>query len=166
MFWGAMIYGVPLCESPIYIWGIETVAEKKAATIMLAMENQLLVDKVNRLRAKAEEALKSNPSILAEKRRGRPKNNFKIKKKERSKKRKGGIDWFRYRENVVNPLLYPFYRKHEERLGQLDGSGTAIILMEDGAGAHRSENLNAHHRENGINKAIWPACKFLSLPYN
>lgn len=168
MFWGSMIYGVPLCESPIYIWEVETVAKKEPVTIMLAAENQLLVDKANQLRVESEEALKSNPFLLVVgKSRGRPKNNFKVKKKEQSKKRKGGIDWFQYRENVANPLLYPFYRTHEERISQLDDSGTAIIFIEDGAGAHCSENLNAHHRENGINKAIWPACKFfLYLLYN
>ncbi|PWW74564.1 hypothetical protein C7212DRAFT_209861 [Tuber magnatum] len=87
--------------------------------------------------------------------RGRPANPYKITKKSRGNKRKGGIDWFRYHESVCEQRLYPFYRQlvasaeHGER-GQ-------VFLIEDGAGPHRSKFLNEHHSNSGINKIAWPA---------
>lgn len=78
------------------------------------------------LAAEAKEAFPS-PSVVG-KRRGRQQNNFK-----------GSIGWFCHSENVTNPLLYPFYTKHEERLSQLDGDGTAIILIEVVADSHLPE---------------------------
>jgi len=58
-----------------------------------------------------------------------PFGEFKEPKNRRSKNRKGGIDWFRYREQVLKPLLYPFYDriKHDR---------ANIQLMEDGASPH------------------------------
>ncbi|KAF1966789.1 hypothetical protein BU23DRAFT_661561, partial [Bimuria novae-zelandiae CBS 107.79] len=37
-----------------------------------------------------------------------PEWHFKRKKATRDKKSKGGIDWLRYRENVLRPKLYPW----------------------------------------------------------
>ena len=51
--------------------------------------------------------------------------------------------------------LYPFYRKME--LSATLGERGRIFLIEDGAGPHRSQHLNAHHKANHINKITWPA---------
>ena len=70
--------------------------------------------------------------------------------KERGKGRKGGIDWFIYRERIQIPLLYPF--TISARAGGLD-----IVIMEDNAPAHIHHYHNAAREKLGLRKLAWPA---------
>jgi hypothetical protein len=42
---------------------------------------------------------------------------------------KGGIDWYRYQEKILKPLLLPFAKKLEKKLSR-------VRVQEDGAPAH------------------------------
>lgn len=54
-----------------------------------------------------------------------------IEKLERSKNLKGGIDWYRYQEHVMRPLLLPF-------IHQIIATYGHCYLVQDGAAAHNS----------------------------
>lgn len=70
--------------------------------------------------------------------------------KERGKGRKGGIDWFIYRERIQTPLLYPFtVAARATRPG--------IVIMEDNAPAHIHHYHNAPREKLGLRKLAWPA---------
>ena len=47
----------------------------------------------------------------------------------------GGIDWYRYQEKILKPLLLPFAKKLKEKLGW-------VKVQEDGAPAH-----SCHYQE-------------------
>ena len=70
--------------------------------------------------------------------------------KERGKGRKGGIDWFIYRECIQNPLLYPF-----ALAAQVEEPG--IVIMEDNAPAHIHHYHNAPREKLNLQKLVWPA---------
>ena len=55
--------------------------------------------------------------------------------KERGKDKRGGIDWFIYRERIQIPLLYPF-----ALAAKVTRAG--VVIMEDNAPAH------IHHYHN------------------
>ncbi len=157
MFWGLIIYGVPCAECPFFVWEEETEEEKEIARDKLAEENRIAEEAAHQINPNwyAEEIARRRTLPKGQRPRGRPKNPYKIQKKARGKKLKGGIDWFRYRENICEKELYPFYRKMETSAEA--GERGRIYLIEDGAGPHRAKHLNNHHQINGINKIDWPA---------
>ena len=73
--------------------------------------------------------------------------------KERGKDRKGGIDWFIYRERIQLPLLYPF------ALAAAAGERPGIVIMEDNAPAHIHHYHTIPRQKMGIRnlKLVWPA---------
>ena len=166
MFWGAIIYGIPPSECPFFIWEKETEEEKVEAEAILKEENKEIEKRNEMGREEMERRIAAgeyyppnwvNPD--GSKKRGRkpdPFREFKEAKKRRSKNRKGGIDWFRYREQVLKPLLYPFYdRIKQER--------PYVQLMEDGASPHRAKALNDFRHSRQINKVDWPSCMTPSI---
>ena len=159
MFWGAIIYGVACKNCPFYIWEEESKEEKEAAVEVLAEENTSAEEAVKELRQNwYEKEMARRRSLPKGKRpKGKPALPFelKVRKKKRGKNMKGGIDWFRYRENVCKPLLYPFYDEMLESWKR--GERGKITLVEDGAGPHRAQAINSYHHEKGINKVDWPA---------
>ena len=72
--------------------------------------------------------------------------------KERGKKRKGGIDWFIYRECIQIPLLYPF-----ALAAQAQRPASEIVIMKDNAPAHIHHYHNLPREQLGLNKLAWPA---------
>jgi transposase len=82
--------------------------------------------------------------------------------KKRNPDHKGAIAWYQYKMHVLVHLLYPFYDKmRKSHKWQERGK---IILMEDGAGPHRTKSLNSFRRERGVNKTRWLPCKFYPTP--
>jgi len=61
--------------------------------------------------------------------------------KVRKKDRKGGIDWYIYKERILVPLLYPFTI---EAKVQLPG----MVIIEDNAPAH------VHHYHNSLREQL------------
>ena len=70
--------------------------------------------------------------------------------KERGKGRKGGIDWFIYRERIQTPLLYPFAIAAQ-------AARPGIVIMEDNAPAHINYYHNATREQLGLRKLAWSA---------
>ena len=64
------------------------------------------------------------------------------------KEGKGGINWYRYQEKVLKPLLLPFAL-------QLKKEGP-VIVQEDGASPHSSIYSFAVFKEFIIEKLEWP----------
>ena len=159
MFWGAIIHGIPPCDCPFFIWEKETEEEKTEAEAILEEENKEIAGRNERGREELERMIAAGeycpPNWVnadGSKKRGRkpdPFREFKESKKRRSKNRKGGIDWFRYREQVLKPLLYPFYDTRKRDHPYID-------LMEDGASPHRAKALNDFRHSRQINKVDWP----------
>ena len=99
-----------------------------------------------------------NAKLSKDVRRGRkqhltPERMFKYDDMEQRGK-KGGIDAYLYKNNILLPLLYPFYeetqRKHPDK---------QIWLIEDNAPAHTkaSKQCEEERKKRGIKKVDWPA---------
>ena len=104
---------------PFFIWEKETEEEKVEAEAILKEENKEIErrnemgrEEMARRIAAGEYYPPNGVNTDGSKKRGHkpdPFREFKEPKKSSSKNRKRGIDWFRYREQVLTPLLYTFY---------------------------------------------------------
>ena len=65
--------------------------------------------------------------------------------KERDKGRKGGIDWYLYREQILLPLFHPFIELYPD-----------TIIMEDNAPSHKSHYTISLRQKLGYVKLLWP----------
>ena len=72
--------------------------------------------------------------------------------KTRKVDRRGGIDWYIYRERILTPLLYPFTSRALKEFPERD-----IVIMEDNAPAHVHHYHNIPRERLGFRKLIWPA---------
>ena len=72
--------------------------------------------------------------------------------KERGKDRRGGIDWFIYRERILSPLLYPF-------ITLVQAARPRVVIMEDNAPAHIHHYHDSPQQQlaSGFQKLEWPA---------
>ena len=77
-----------------------------------------------------------------------PEPELKVRKIDR----RGGIDWFIYRERILSPLLYPFTQEAIEEFPDRN-----IIIMEDNAPAHIHHYHNIPRDRLGYQKLVWPA---------
>ena len=93
------------------------------------------------------------PGRKGRKRAKQPHQIFKFEELKRDNK-KGGIDWFLYREKILLPLLYPFYEE-VQRLHP----GTKVWLVEDNASLHTkaAKICEIDRATRSINLAPWPA---------
>jgi hypothetical protein len=140
MFWGSFTYDR---QGPCHIWTRETAQEKKAAEQELAEINSLLEPKAKK---EWELLLEQRRSNLRERPRGKKptwKFTKKLGKLERSNK--GGIDWFRYRKQVLEPLLLPFAKMIPN-----------AWVLEDGAPAHNHHANKLLYKTEGVQRLPWP----------
>ncbi|KAI5850573.1 hypothetical protein DFP73DRAFT_473133, partial [Morchella snyderi] len=61
-----------------------------------------------------------------------------------------GVDWYRYRKNILRPKLYPFYHKIRAQKG-------TTRLMEVRAGQHGNYLLEEVRLKVGIVQREWPS---------
>jgi hypothetical protein len=146
MIWGAICEGFG--PGPFYIWEKETEAERQRLSQLLQLENQEneQVAVVQRQRARIPGTAERrhldelNHNVRLRDRidplpSGRPRRlrlpewEFTYEKAERGEG-KGGIDWVRYRENVLKPMLYPW----ADEISRL--SGRTVYIIEDNASPH------------------------------
>ena len=133
MFWGSFSYDK---KGPCFCWGKESAAEKKAAKKEIDAWNEQLepvckedweiTNGIRRL------ALRNLPGR-------RPTWRWTRKTGKLVRDSKGGIDWYRYRSNIILPRLIPFAQACKSDRPE-------TLVMEDNAPCH------AHH----WNRAIWP----------
>ena len=69
--------------------------------------------------------------------------------KTRKADRKGGIDWFIYRQRILNPLLYPFTAQTIAERPEQD-----TVIMEDNAPAHVHHYHNVPRAQLGLTKLV------------
>lgn len=136
MFWGAICYGIP---GPGHVWTTETSKEKEIAAEILKTEN-----KQQELAAKI--ALEATPPRL--KKRDRPPTY--LTEQKICKKGVKGIDWYRYRKEILRPHLYPFYQK-------VNSLRDGAVIMEDGAGPHSHHFLEEERDSAGVKQEEWPS---------
>ncbi|ORX97804.1 hypothetical protein BCR34DRAFT_160090 [Clohesyomyces aquaticus] len=86
-----------------------------------------------------------------------PEWEFKIERAIRGEKGKGGIDWLRYRELILKPLLYPWADEIARTTGRI------VYIIEDNASPHvkaKRFSINERRRYNGRVRVVrW-------LPYS
>jgi transposase len=143
MFWGCFSYNH---KGPCFVWPeAETAAEKKTATQVL--------DEVNKEReehCRNEWMLSSGLGRVKLARPGKTPGKppiwrfTKANGKWVREKGKGGIDWWRYRVNVLQPLLIPFCKEHR------------LIIQEDGASCHKHQANQKLTRDSGLVRLPWP----------
>ncbi|KAI5844675.1 hypothetical protein DFP73DRAFT_465375, partial [Morchella snyderi] len=133
MFWGGIFYDHSGNQLPFHIFKTpyET-REKREADVLLQREYEQEL---------AEEAFH-----LANGDRMNKDPELKLRKKDK----KDGIDWFLYRERILNPELYPFVL---QKMAIRDG----VVIMEDNAPVHIPHYHNYPREQLGISKLIWPA---------
>jgi transposase len=147
MFWGAICLG--FSSGPFYIWEKETPKEREDNELLLTNLNASAQEQENLDRHQARIPGTSQHRALQElnanvrrldreeplpsgypRRLRRPEWEFKQERATRDKQGKGGIDWLRYRELVLKPILYPWaYEIH--RL-----TTRKVYIIEDNASPH------------------------------
>src|SRR5258708_24681838 len=68
----------------------------------------------------------------------------------KTRKGKGGIDWYRYAKHCLRPLFIPY-------MEQCRRTNPFVVAQEDNAPAHRSRWNQELWSERGIRKIGWPA---------
>ncbi|KAG0133733.1 hypothetical protein HOY82DRAFT_603593 [Tuber indicum] len=139
MFWGAILYDYQGSNLPYYLYPTpyETKDQLSSAVTQLSTEWEKEKAEVERFNLTPPGIL--NPQPLPE-------------LKERGKGRKGGIDWFIYREQIQIPLRYPFALAAQ-------AAQPSVVIMEDNAQAHIHHYHNTPHL-NPI-ETIWMEMKDL-----
>jgi len=72
--------------------------------------------------------------------------------KTRSSKRKGGVDWYLYRERILRAKIFPFL------IGEMSKRHELLHFLEDGAPAHTEDYNNAEALDNGLERIRLPSC--------
>jgi len=70
--------------------------------------------------------------------------------KERENDRRGGIDWFIYRERILSPLLYSF-------ITLVQAARPGVVIMEDNAPVHIHHYHDRLQQQLGFQKLEWSA---------
>lgn len=144
MWWSCFSYYE---KGPYHIWATETAADKKAMHADLAARNEakfegdllawIGTDSAHRLHAtRAQPGKHANFKHT--------KHNGKLVVDEG----KGGINWYRYQEKVLKPLLLPFAKKLLKRFKK-------IKVQEDNAPAHLNRYSLDVFREWQIDRMLW-----------
>ena len=128
MWWSCFSYDE---KGPYYIWEDETPAEKRMCKADLASRNAERYEK-----DKEEwEMAYSIHRLHTTRAQSGPRAQFKHTEKTGAyvlNEGKGGVNWYRYQEKILKPLLLPFAKKCSEKR-----PGT--LVQEDKAPAHASQ---------------------------
>ena len=140
MWWSCFTYDE---KGPFWIWKKETKEEKAACQADLEARNA----------ARYEEDKAKWEAKQAEKRstRGR-KPEFRHTKEDGAyvlKKGQGGINWYRYQEVILKPLLLPFAKECLHKRPE-------TVVQEDNAPAHSSRYQQEVFDLWEIQRLLWP----------
>jgi len=144
MFWGCFSWDQ---KGPCHIWSKETPDEKKKNDKLLAKFNEELEPIL-----KAEWELITPTRRLGLRNKPGPKPVWKWDKDHGKLIREGkagGIDWFRYCQQVVAPKIIPFVK-------ELEATRPGILVQEDGASPHSSIYKDRLYSLNGVATLLWP----------
>lgn len=142
MFWGCFSYDK---KGPCYIWPKETKAEKDAAEAYIDQWNT-----DNKPRLQREWEITTGLRRMGLRNLGGPKPRWRFTKKTGRMTRTGGegIDWWRYQQKILKPLLIPFAQDC-----QRDRPDT--IVQEDKAPAHASQFQEQVFVEAKVPRLLW-----------
>ena len=105
MFWGCFSYDY---KGPCYCWKAETAQEKKVANQALEKMNEelepLMKEKWELENGLRRLGLRNLPG-------NKPEWKFTKKTGKVTRTGKGGIDWWRYQQKILIPLLIPFVQE-------------------------------------------------------
>jgi DDE superfamily endonuclease len=145
MWWSCFSYDE---KGPYHIWEDETLAKKRSCKADLAARN------AERYKKDKEdwEMVYSIERLHATRAQSGPKAQFKHTEKTGAyilNEGKGGVNWYRYQEKILKPLLLPFAKKClEKRPGTL--------VQEDKAPAHTSHYQQEVFDIWEIQRLLWP----------
>lgn len=134
MFWGGIMHGYAGVELLYYLFTnpAESKTQKDAATLLLQQELEWDLEDWAEYTMRGEH------------------HTFPLIKK-RSTKRKGGIDWFVYRQSILRPKVFPFLA------GQMRLRNEILYFCEDNASPHISKYNVAECLDNGFTKIRLPS---------
>jgi len=129
------MYGYAGCELPYYFFPtpIETKAERQAAIGHLEREFGMDTEDYQYFTSLGE------PHTVPV-------------TKTRSSKRKGGLDWYLYRERILRAKIFPFLFSQMSRRHEL------LYFLEDGAPSHTKDYNIAEALDNGFERIRLPPC--------
>jgi hypothetical protein len=113
MFWGCFTYNK---KGPFYIWKAETAAQKKATEADLKAKNAL-IEESNKVEWELTTVIRR---VNLNRSAGGKKPEWKHTKETGAivrVKGKGGIDWYRYQQEILIPKLIPFAKECLPRIG-------------------------------------------------
>ncbi|HEX3642355.1 MAG TPA: transposase [Ktedonobacteraceae bacterium] len=141
MFWGCFSYDY---KGPCHIWAKETAAEKKRAAKDLEQRNATR-EATCRSEWELSTAFRRKLNL-----RGQPKGREPVWQFTEStgklvrKAKAGGIDWYRYSEEIVKKKLLPFAKDYD------------LIVQEDGAAPHIHKETQLIYNIHRIKRLLWP----------
>lgn len=145
MFWGCFTYDK---KGPFHIWRAETAAQKKAAEADLEARNALIEENNKAV----WELATAMDRVNLNRRVGGRKPVWKHSKKNGAivrAKGKGGIDWYRYQQEILIPKLIPFAKEClKER--------PDTLVQEDKAPSHDSQYQKEIWNLSRVLKLLWP----------
>jgi transposase len=145
MFWSCFSWDL---KGPCHIWKPET------------KKDRVLNDKIlTTLNKELEPIMKAEWELNTPMRRLGLRNKPGVKPKWKWDKKHGllvrdstgGIDWFRYCQEIVIPKIIPFTKKLEAYQPK-----PRILVQEDGASCHKSIHKDRLYSLHGINALLWP----------
>lgn len=164
MFWGVIAPGYG--PGPYHIWQEETEEEKKDIKQELKEETEFRENLEVQQQQRATQPGTAEHTRLAEinnniaiQRQTRPRLQFKqphqvfIEPKPKRGQTRGGIDWIRYKREILMPKLYPFAMQIQQETGK------RVWIVKDNAPSHKkAKDYTAKLRKDAsINTVNWPA---------
>ena len=142
MFWACFTWDK---KGPYYCFPAETVADRKRAERMIEQLNQAIEPDL-RLNWELETKMRR----LGLRNKAGKTSTWKFTKTQGRliRDNKEGIDWWRYRNEILQPLLFPFAKRCLQ-----DRPNT--IVLEDGTPAHRHHANQRLYNLHGIQKLAW-----------
>ena len=135
MFWGGIMSGYDGFQLPYHFFPspVETQAQWNASIVRLQQEFQIDTDDYNYFTGLGE------PHTVPV-------------HKTRSPKRKEGVDWYIYRDQVLHPKIFPFLFR------QMTIRQELLYFMEDGALSHTKDYNVAKALDCGFERITLPPC--------
>lgn len=143
MFWGAFTAEL---RGPHHFYATETADEKRNAQEDLYNMNADWHAEAQMLKNAWHAENARRPESKKLKAVWKP----KAKPKERKKGLKGGVDWYRYRNEVLISKLLSFCREIIRKYGE-------CYLLEDGASPHIAKENTEEYNIEGLHRISWPA---------
>ena len=145
IWWSCFTWDI---KEPYHIWEKETVAERKAIEVDLKARN---AERYESDKAKWELEYAMQRIHITRNQPG-PRTTFKHNEDTGAyivKERQGGINWYRYQEKVLKPLLLPFAKRCLELR-------PSTIVQEDKAPSHNNRYAQEVFDAWEIQRLLWP----------